>query len=364
MKAVGIILAGGNSERMQELSSRRAIAAMPLAGTYRGVDFALSNMANSNVNTVAVITQYSSRSLNEHLSSPSWWGFGRKQGGLFLLNPTITPNNSSWYRGTADALIQNLDFLKERHEPYVIIANGDGVYKIDLNAVMDFHMASGSEFTVVCKEMPNAESERFGVLELDAEQRIVGWHEKNEKAEGSFVNCGIYVVRRRYLITLLEECQRKELYNLVQDVLVKRLERGRFMGYVHEGYWNSINSVKSFFDTNMELLKPELRKEFFYDFPVIHTKVDDYPPAKLNEEASVKNSLTAGGSIINGRVEDSVLFKKVFVGDGSRVRHCILLNDVYVGEKCRLEYCIVEEKTKIEAGTEIIGSPDHIRIIS
>ena len=131
MKAVGIILAGGNSNRMKDLTKKRAIAAMPVGGSFRCIDFALSNMSNSRIQTVAVLTQYNSRSLNEHLSSSKWWDFGRKQGGLYLFTPTVTSENSDWYRGTADAIYQNIDFLKRRHEPYVIICSGDCVYKMD-----------------------------------------------------------------------------------------------------------------------------------------------------------------------------------------------------------------------------------------
>ena len=130
MRAIGIILAGGNNHRMRELSQKRAIAAMPVAGSYRSIDFALSNMSNSHVQKVAVLTQYNSRSLNEHLSSSKWWDFGRKQGGLYLFTPTLTMDNNYWYRGTADALYQNLDWLKQSHEPYVVIASGDGIYKM------------------------------------------------------------------------------------------------------------------------------------------------------------------------------------------------------------------------------------------
>ena len=134
MKALGIILAGGNSSRMGNLSDKRAISAMPVGGSYRGIDFALSNMTNSHIQTVAVLSQYNARSLNEHLASSKWWNFGRKQGGLFVFTPTVTTDNSWWYRGTADAMWQNIDFLKKCHEPYVIIASGDGIYKIDFNA--------------------------------------------------------------------------------------------------------------------------------------------------------------------------------------------------------------------------------------
>ena len=165
MRAIGIILAGGNNHRMRELSQKRAIAAMPVAGSYRSIDFALSNMSNSHVQKVAVLTQYNSRSLNEHLSSSKWWDFGRKQGGLYLFTPTLTMDNNYWYRGTADALYQNLDWLKQSHEPYVVIASGDGIYKMDYGKVLEYHIDKKADITVVCKEMPQgADLSRFGAV--------------------------------------------------------------------------------------------------------------------------------------------------------------------------------------------------------
>ena len=365
MKAVGIILAGGGSERMQVLTQKRAVAAMPLAGIYRSVDFALSNMSNSNVGTVAVLTQYSTRSLNFHLSSSKWWDFGRKQGGLFLLNPTITPENGNWYEGTADALIQNLDFIEERHEPYVVLASGAGVYKLDYNKVLEQHVATGAEVTVVCKEMSGAESGRFGFLKTDESGRIIEWAEKDEHgpADG-LVNCGIYVVRRRHLVQILEECQRKGGKDFVRDILIPSLDKKRIMCYRHDGYWMNIASVESYFACNRDMLDPALRRYFFVEEPVIHTRVDDNPPAKFNGVADVSNSLVAGGAIVNGTVEDSVLFKKVYVGDGSTVKNCILMNSVFVGDNVWLENCIVEARTKIADGTRIAGDPDDIRVIS
>lgn len=365
MKAVGIILAGGNSERLQVLSSRRAVAAMPLAGTYRSIDFALSNMSNSGVGTVAVVTQYSSRSLNYHLSSSKWWDFGRKQGGLYLLNPTITPENQSWYEGTADALLQNLDFLTERHEPYVVIASGDGVYKMDYNRVLEHHVSCSAEVTVVCKQASGVDSSRFGLLQTDETGRITAWAEKDSRgpAEG-LVNCGIYVIRRRHLIQLLEECKRSGGKDLVRDVLIPHLGGKRIMCYRHEEYWTNIASVESYFACNRDMLDPALRRYFFVEEPVIHTRVDDNPPAKFNGVAQLSNSLVAGGAIVNGTVEDSVLFKKVYVGDGSTVKNCILMNNVYVGDNVWLENCIVETKTKIADGTRIVGDPADIPVIT
>ena len=167
MKALGLILAGGNNNRMRELSNKRAIAAMPVGGSFRCIDFALSNMSNSHIQKVAVLTQYNARSLNEHLSSSKWWDFGRKQGGLYVFTPTVTSDNSWWYRGTADAIYRNIDFLKRCHEPYVIITSGDCVYKMDYNEVLDYHISKKADITVVCRDMGQkkmmcAVSESFG----------------------------------------------------------------------------------------------------------------------------------------------------------------------------------------------------------
>ena len=145
MRAIGIILAGGNNNRMRELSLKRAIPAMPIAGGYRSIDFILSNMTNSHIQKVAVFTQYNARSLTEHLNSSKWWDFGRKQGGLYVFTPTITSDNSFWYRGTADAIAQNLHFLKSSHEPYVVITSGDAVYKMDYNKVLEYHIAKKAD---------------------------------------------------------------------------------------------------------------------------------------------------------------------------------------------------------------------------
>ena len=165
MRAVGIVLAGGNSKRMRELSRKRAIAAMPVAGSFRSIDFVLSNMSNSHIQSVAVLTQYNSRYFNEHLSSSKWWDFGRKQGGLYVFPPTITAEHNDWYRGTADALYQNLDFLKRSHEPYVVIAAGDGVYKLDYNKVLEYHIEKKADITIVCKDMPaGVDVTRFGMV--------------------------------------------------------------------------------------------------------------------------------------------------------------------------------------------------------
>lgn len=364
MRAVGIILAGGNNKMMRELSNKRAIAAMPIAGSYRTIDFALSNMSNSHISKVAVITQYNARSLNEHLSSSKWWDFGRKQGGLFVFNPTITSENSVWYRGTADALYQNLDFLKNSHEPYVVIASGDGVYKMDYNKVLEYHIENKADITVVCKDLDSSvDATRFGVVKLDDDNRINDFEEKPVETDVKTISCGIYVIRRRLLIELLQKAYEEDRYDFVKDILIRYKGIRRIYAYKLDSYWSNIATVESYFKTNMDFLKRDVRDFFFRQDSDIYSKVDDLAPAKYNPGSSVKNSLISSGCIINGNVSDSIIFKKVYVGNNCTIKNCIILNDVHIGDNTHLENCIIESRDTIRPNTEYVANDGEIRIV-
>lgn len=203
MRAIGIILAGGNSNRLKELSAKRAVGAMPIAGSYRAIDFALSNMSNSHIQRVAVLTQYNAWSLNEHLSSSKWWDFGRKQGGLYVFTPSITSDNGFWYRGTADAIAQNIGFLKKSHEPYVVIASSNAVYKLDYNKVLEYHIEKNADITIVTTDLPDGKVSNYGVVTTNDDGRIVKFEEKPIESDGTLISTGVYVIRRRLLIQLM-----------------------------------------------------------------------------------------------------------------------------------------------------------------
>lgn len=356
MRALGIILAGGNNYLMKDLSRKRAIAAMPVAGSYRAIDFALSNMTNSHIQTVAVLTQYNARSLHEHLSSSKWWDFGRKQGGLFVFTPTITKENSLWYQGTADAIYQNLQFLKNSHEPYVVIASGDCIYKLDYNKVLEYHIAKRADITVVCTTCKNQEEiERFGVVRMNEDCRIEEFEEKPIVSSYNTISTGIYVIRRRQLIELIEKAAQEGRHDFVQDILIRYKNLKRIYGYKIDTYWSNISTAEAYYQTNMAFLDPEIRKFFFKQEPTIKTKIDDLPPAKYNPGAQVKNSLVASGCIINGTVENSVLFKDVFVGNNCVIKNSVILNNVYLGDNTHIENCIVESRDTIRANSYYCG---------
>lgn len=363
MRAIGIVLAGGNNHRMKELSKKRAVAAMPIAGSYRSIDFALSNMSNSHIQKVAVLTQYNARSLNDHLSSSKWWDFGRKQGGVFVFTPVVTADHSSWYRGTTDAIYQNIDFLKSSHEPYVIIASGDCIYKMDYNKVLEYHIEKKADITVVCRDMEaGAELERYGTIRMNEESRIEEYEEKPIVAKSQTISCGIYVIRRRQLIELLEKCAEEDRYDFVKDVLVRYRNLKRIYGYKIKSYWKNIASVEDYFSANMDFLKPDVRNYFFKEYPDVYSKVDDLPPAKYNVGSNVKNSLVSSGCIINGTIENSVVFKSAFIGNNCTIKNSIILNDVYIGDNTYIENCIVESRDTIPANSCYKGE-DGIKIV-
>ena len=366
MRAIGIILAGGNSNRMRELSNKRAIAAMPVAGSYRAIDFALSSMSNSHIHKVAVLTQYNSRSLNEHLSSSKWWDFGRKQGGLYVFTPTITTENSFWYRGTADAMYQNLNFLRNSHEPYVVICSGDGIYKLDFNKLIEYHIDKKADVTIVCKRADaDTDVTRYGVVSADEDMRITSFEEKPFalRSPNPMISTGIYVIRRRQLIEMIEKSVEEERYDFVRDIVIRFLDVKKMYAYGHKEYLSNIGSVEDYYRTNMEFLDKDVRDYFFKEYPDIYSKVDDLPPAKYNTGSEVKNSLVSSGTIINGRIENSVVFKQVYVGNNCTIKNSIILNDVHIGDNTYIENCIVESRDTIRPNQTYIGEEGKIKIV-
>lgn len=364
MRALGIILAGGSSNKLGELSSRRAIAAMPIAGGYRSIDFVLSNMSNSHIQKVGVFTQYNAKSLSEHLNSSKWWDFGRKQGGLYVFTPTITLDNGFWYRGTADAMAQNINYLKSSHEPYVVIASGDGIYKLDYNKVLEQHIAKKADVTVVTKELsPEEDASRFGCIQLDQEDRIIGFEEKPILAKTNRVSIGVYIIRRRQLIEFLERAAEEERYDFVKDILIRYKDIKRIYSYNLKEYWSNIATISSYYNTNMSFLNKDIRRYFFREYPDVYSKIEDLPPAKYNSSCQVTNSLVSSGCIVNGEVSNSILFKKAYIGNGSVIKNSIVLGDVFIGDNTYIENCIVESGGTIRSNSRYVGSVDEVELV-
>ena len=210
----------------------------------------------------------------------------------------------------------------------------------------------------------DADVSRFGVVELDVDGRIVGFDEKPASTNLNTISCGIYVIRRRLLISLLEECIEMEWTDFVRDILMRQKNNKKIYAHKLESYWASINTAEAYFAANQDFLKPEVREWFFRTEPEVMTKVEDNPPAKYNPGAKVSNSLVAGGTIINSEVTNTLVFKNVFIGSGCIIRNSVIMNNVYVGDNCVLENCVVDSRNRIEAGSVFRGTPDHVEIVS
>jgi glucose-1-phosphate adenylyltransferase len=364
VKAVGIILAGGN-ENLGVLTELRAASAMPVGSCYRCLDFPLSNMSNSGIGKVAVLTQYNSRSLHDHLSSAKWWDLGRKQGGLFIFSPYLTSKNSFWFRGTADSIYQNITYLKRSNEEFVVIVSGNAVYKLDYNHVVDFHVQRDADITVVYREAsPDDDLKTFGVLEAEEDGRISSIEEKPLDPLSRLISMGIYVIKRTLLIKLLEATQAEDRYDFVRDILIRYRRKLKLYGFRFDGYWKTLNSVKSYYECNMDFLNKDIRALFTKNAPYIETKPKDEPPAKYNAGSQAKNALLGSGSIINGYIEDSVLFRKVFTGEGSAIKRSIVMESCYIGNNCYVENAILDKEVVLSDGKTVTGSPGNPIILS
>jgi glucose-1-phosphate adenylyltransferase len=365
MRAVGIILAGGNNEgRLGVLTDSRAAAAMPVGSCYRAIDFTLSSMSSSGINKVAVLAQYNSRSLQDHLSSSKWWDFGRKQGGLFVFTPFTSSDSSNWFRGTADSIYQNISYLRRSNEPYVVISSGDCLYKMDYRKVLQYHEQKGADITVVCKNMPDVDLSKFGIMELDEEKRLLEFEEKPLQAQGTMASLGIYVISRTLLIDLLEEIIPAGRYDFVKDIIIRFRKTLKIYGYEFEGYWSSVGmGISEYYNANMDFLKKEVREFFVKQYPFIETKPKDEPPAKYNMGADVSDAIVGSGSIINGRVEHAVIFRRVYIGENSVVKDSIIMEGSYVGNHCVVQNAILDKNVVLSDGKQVIGTLEEPIII-
>ncbi len=363
---VGIIFTGGQKPNMKDLVTKRSISAIPIGGKYRAIDFALSNMANSQIRKVGILTQYSFRSLMDHIGSGKEWDLDRKNAGIFMFIPFLAQGNEGWYKGTADGLVQNLTYLKRSTEKYVVMTSGNCIYSMDYRDVLEAHKKSGADLTVVYKDMSHVEGvdiTNYGVVKLDKNERIIDFQEKPKQSSGTLVSLGIYVIERELLIDLLVESDSKAKYDFVKDILIQKLDKLNIKGYRFDDYWRALNSVKMFYRCNMELIQPEISDRLFKDDWRIYTKVKDNTPSKYNEEAIVKESIVADGCIIEGEVYNSVLSRGVVVRKGAVVRNSIIMQDSIIENNVSLENVILDKRVTVKESRGLKGVPNHPVVI-
>ncbi len=359
---VAIILAGGQGERLSVLSAQRAKPAVPFAGKYRIIDFTLSNCVNSGIYRVAVLTQYRPHSLNDHIGIGRPWDLDRMRGGVRLLQPYLGRRGSDWYKGTADAVYQNLAAIADWRADTLLILSGDHVYKQDYNAMLAFHEERRADVTVAVMQVPMQEAHRFGTLITDADGRVVRFDEKPAEPKSNLISMGIYVFERDVLVRRLEEDAHTahSKRDFGRDVVPRMVQADRVFAYPFHAYWRDVGTIHSYWESNMGLLKEPPDLDLYDSDWVIHTRSEERPPARLTERGSIHNSLISHGCIVNGAIQHSVLSPGVFVAEGAVLRDSILFPDCIVGPGSVLDRVILDKNVVIGADVHL-GEGEDVR---
>ncbi|RME65908.1 MAG: glucose-1-phosphate adenylyltransferase [Caldilineae bacterium] len=355
MATIAMILAGGEGTRLTVLSEKRAKPAVPFAGKFRIIDFTLSNCVNSGIYNVGVLTQYRPHSLNEHIGIGRPWDLDRTRGGVRLLQPYQGRGQQTWYAGTADAIHQNLNFIRERDGDPVLVLSGDHIYKMDYRPMLEFHRQKGADLTIAVMPVPMEEAHRFGILELDEEQAVVQFLEKPEEPPSNLASMGIYIFNTEILERRLEEeSPENPRTDFGKHVVPAMLAAGdRVYAYRFEGYWVDVGTIDAYWATNLALLQPQPELDLYSDKWPLHTRSEERPPVKMGPQALVHRSMVSNGCVIRGTVENSVLSPGVYVSPGAVVRDSIVMNDTWIGPGAVLERAVVDKQVSIGSGAQI-----------
>jgi glucose-1-phosphate adenylyltransferase len=351
---IGLVLSGGGGERLSVLTTERAVSAVPFGGKYRIIDFVLSNCCHSGIEQLGILTQHAPTSLHDHIGSGRAWDLDRRAGGVLVLQPYQTRSHAGWYRGTADAIAQNWDLIDERKPDRVLVLSGDHVYRMDYRALLHAHESRRAALTMAVTRVPPDQSRRFGMVRLDRDGRMLSLVEKPEKSDAPFASMGIYLFDRAALVLRLGA----RPVDLVLEVVRPMLEEGeRVYGHVFEGYWEDVGTIGSFYQANLELLRPRPRFGLYDSRWPILTRDEARPPVLTLEGAEIESSLVANGSRVAGRVRNSVLFPGVRVGRGAEITDSVIMADAVVEPGARIDRAIVDKYVRVGEGA-LVGCGD------
>jgi glucose-1-phosphate adenylyltransferase len=353
-----LILAGGEGERLSILSQVRAKPGVPFGGKYRIIDFALSNTVNSGLTDVGILTQYAPRSLIDHIGVGRPWDLDRSRGGAALLQPFIGRGRArDWYRGTADAVLQNIDFITDRSPELVLVLAGDHVYKMDYRPFIDMHREKEAELTCAVRRVPIEEAHRFGIMDVADDGRVTDFIEKPARPPSNLVSMGVYV----FSWPALRDALSPDRVDFGRHVLPWMVEQGRAVyGYEFGGYWQDVGTIESYWRTSLDLLTDEPGIELNDLGWLIYTKSEDRPPARIGPAASISRSMISHGCVIDGSVEHSVLSPGVRVAAGATVRDSIVMFDAVIEADAVLDRAILDKECRIGTGARV-GVGDDLR---
>ena len=340
-----MILAGGQGSRLGALTKKIAKPAVPFGGKYRIIDFPLSNCANSGIDKVGVLTQYRPLELHNYLASGSAWDLDKKEGGIFILPPYAREKGADWYRGTADAIYQNLNFIDLADPEYVLILSGDHIYTMDYSWMLEAHKMNKAEATIGVIEVPWDEAPRFGIMNTNKDGRIEEFEEKPAKPKSNLASMGI-------------------CHDFGKNIIPKMLaDKARLYSYAFDGYWKDVGTIESLWQANMDLLQDVPPFEINGDWKICSCN-PSMPPHYVGPNAKVKNSMISEGSMVLGEVENSVIFPGVRIGKGAKVTNSVIMPSTVIRDNAVVDYAIVAQNCEIAEGAKVAGEKGAITVVA
>lgn len=351
-----MLLAGGQGSRLGVLTKNRAKPAVPFGGKYRIIDFTLSNCINSGVSTVGVLTQYQPLELNEYIGNGQPWDLDRLEGGVQVLPPYQRRRGADWYKGTANAIYQNIPFIDRYNPEYVLVLSGDHIYKMDYSRMLDFHKEKKADCTISVINVPIEDGSRFGIMDTAPDGRVREFEEKPQRPKSSNASMGVYVftwsVLKKYLE--LDEKSKNSENDFGHDIIPRMIDEGmRLYAYPFQGYWKDVGTVESLWEANMDLLDPNCDLNLGDSSWRIYARSPVEPPHFIGNDARVTNSVVAEGCVIDGEVTSSILFCGAYVAPGAVVRDSIVMPDARILGGARVQKAIISEDASIGEGAQV-----------
>ncbi|MBR0130056.1 MAG: glucose-1-phosphate adenylyltransferase [Firmicutes bacterium] len=361
-KCIAMLLAGGQGSRLMPLTDKIAKPAVPFGSRYRIIDFPLSNCANSGIDTVGVLTQYQPLELNDYLGNGTPWGMNLTYGGLHILPPYQASEGSDWFKGTANAIYQNIRFIERYNPEYVLILSGDHIYKMDYNAMLEDHIKNDADCTIAVIDVPLEEASRFGIMNTDKKGRIIEFEEKPKQPKSTHASMGVYIFSTDKLIKYLveDEADKSSSNDFGKNIIPKMLNDGqRMFAYVFKGYWRDVGTLESYWAANMDAIEmPEDEPEkLVLNDPEwrIYYRHDSARPQYLGENAKLSNSMIGGACNIDGEVDHSIIFNNVVVEPGAVIRDSIVMDGAVIKAGAKVEYAIIDYDVVIGENASIGG---------
>ena len=360
---IGMILAGGQGSRLGVFTKNIAKPAVSFGGKYRIIDFVLSNCSNSGIDTVGVLTQYRPLLLNTHIGIGSHWDLNRRNGGLSILQPYMNEKEGNWYKGTADAIYQNMNYIDSYDPEYVLILSGDHIYKMDYSDMLEEHKAKNADVTIAVMEVDWDEASRFGIMNTNEDKSIYEFEEKPKNPKSNLASMGIYIFNWKAIKKYFES--EEEYIDFGKNLIPKMLDdKLKMYAYEFNGYWRDVGTIESLWQANMDLINPN--NGFNLNDPNWKTYTDTMamPPQYLGKDANVKRSIVVDGCRVFGRVEDTVLSHGVTIGEGSVVKNSVIMSNAKIGKNVVIENAMIGEGAVIEDNCTISSEDGSISVVS